>query len=207
MSGIGPSIGGQDYGRRGPSDPSYLIGGQRDKNQDAGKETLGNPKSKLFALVAATFYLKKYIDQFLSVGRSLASSINTEKILVDLAELKKILLELRDEDKSHVPEYTQRLSLQWQKVADNCLGTEDAVTPLDPLSTELMQLIREIHSYPPGEDHTLGYYLTEHAGQEWIPFPFMNMLLELHEQSRIDPDKSVLSQWIKKLDTLLGTYK
>ena len=204
---IGPSVGGHDpYGRREPHDPLYLAGIQRDKSHEQ-EEAFINPKSKLFALTAATLYLKKFIDQFVNATKSLTTSINTEKALVDLAAFKNLLEELAKEDKSHIPEFTQRLSLQWQKVSENCSGLEGRASELDLLSSEIMNLIKEIHTFPPGEDHTLGYYLTEHAGQEWIPFPFMNMLHDLHEESLALKEKSQLFLWIHKIDEILGGFR
>jgi hypothetical protein len=204
---IGPSIGGHDpYGQRGPNDPLYLAGIQRDKGQEQ-EESFTNPKSKLFALVAATLYLKKFIDQFVTATKSLTSSINTEKILVDLAAFKNLLEELAKEDKSHIPEFTQRLSLQWQKVSENCSGLEGRAGQLDLLSTEIMNLFKEIHHFPPGEDHTLGYYLAEHAGQDWIPFPFMNILHDLHEEGLALKEKSQLFLWIHKINEILSGFR
>jgi hypothetical protein len=204
---IGPSVGGRDqFARGGPHDPLYLASIQRDKGEQQ-EETITNPKSKLFALAAATLYFKKFIDQFVNIAKSLTVSINAEKALIDLAEFKKLLEELSKEDKSHIPEFTQRLSTQWQRVCENCSGLEGRARNLDLLSTESMNLIKEIHHFPPGEDHTLGYYLTEHAGQEWIPFPFMNMLHDLHEEFLASSEISQMGQWIRKINEILSGFR
>jgi len=204
---IGPSVGGHDqYGRGGPNDPLYLASIQRDKSQEQ-EEVFTNPKSKIFALAAATLYFKKFVDQFVNIAKSLTVSVNTEKALIDLAEFKKLLEELAKDDKSHIPDFTQRLSIQWQKVCENCSGLEGRASNLDLLSTEIMNLVKEIHNFPPGEDHTLGYYLTEHAGQEWIPFPFMNLLHDLHEENLASPETSQMGHWIRKIGEILGGFR
>ncbi len=201
------TIGGRDnFGRGGMNDPLYLAQLQKDKDRTTGEEVLNNPKSKIFALTAATLYFKKFIDHFVNVAKSLTTSINTDKALTDLREFKKLLDELRAEDKGHNPEYTQRLSHQWQHVYENCSGLEDKVGHLDTLASEILKLIKEIDKYPPGEDFTLGYYLTEHAGQEWIPFPFMKLLSSLHEEDLENPEKSKLGEWVRKINEIIGLF-
>ncbi len=207
MSGIGPSIGRDQYGRGGPEDPLYLAQIQKDKEKNGGDEVISNPRSKFFALVASTLYLKKFIDNFTNIAKSLSSSINTEKTLNDLSGFKKILDELCLEDKSHDPEFTKRLSLLWQKVYENCSGLELKAEHLDHLSVEILNFIKDVDLYPPGEDFTLGYYLTEHAGQDWIPFPFMKMLSTLHEDFLASPTSAQLGLWIRKLNEILGIFE
>ncbi|MBS3905002.1 MAG: hypothetical protein KGZ39_06725 [Simkania sp.] len=199
MSNIGPSIGQNQYGGAGLNGPKSQQG-----SGNLGEESLSDPNSKLFALTAATLYLKKFLDHFIAVAKSLTTSINTDKALQDLLAFKNILSELHKEDKSHDPEFTQRLSIIWQKLYENCSGLEDKIKHADELTASIMLLVKEIHHFPPGEEFTLGYYLTEHAGQDWIPFPFMNMLMDLHEESLASPATSQLSQWIRKINEING---
>jgi hypothetical protein len=207
MSGIGPSIGHDRYGRGGAEDPLYLAQIQKDKENEGHENTIANPRSKFFALVASTLYFKKFIDHFTNIAKSLSPSINTEKALQDLRDFKKILEELCREDKSHDPEFTQRLSLIWQNVYENSSGLEFTAGQLDQLASEILQFIHDVDKYPPGEDFSLGYYLNEHAGQDWIPFPFMKLLSLLHEDFLTSPTTAKLGLWTRKLNEILGTFE
>jgi len=206
MSGIGPSIGHNRYGGGGPEDPLYLAQIQKDR-EEGGNDVISNPRSKFFALVASTLYLKKFVDHFINIAKSLSSSLNAEKALHDLSAFKRVLDELASEDKSHDPEFTQRLSLLWQNVYENCSGLELKATHLDNLAAEILHFTKDVDKYPPGEDFTLGYYLSEHAGQDWIPFPFMKLLSSLHEDFLTSPTTAQLGIWIRKLNEILGTFE
>jgi hypothetical protein len=189
----------------GLNDPIYLAQINKDKeNEEEG--SIQNPGSKFFALVAATLYLKKFVDHFVNVAKSLTSSINTEKVLEDIAAFKNVLCELCLEDKSHDPTFTHRLSKFWQKLYENCSGLEEKIGHLDSLAAEVMLFVKEVNHFPQGEEFTLGYYLTEHAGQDWIPFPFMNMLRDLHEEYLAAPTTSQLDRWVKKINEISGSF-
>ncbi|MCI5052481.1 MAG: hypothetical protein MRY21_05030 [Simkaniaceae bacterium] len=60
-----------------------------------------------------------------------------------------------------------------------------------------------LRSFPKGEDHTLGYYLTEYAGENWLPFPFINLIRELHIEHALKPETSTLSQWTELLKQII----
>jgi hypothetical protein len=208
VSDIRHSIGsrGGGYPEERMNNPLYAEQLNRVREGEHGPETLQNPKSKLFHFATALFSLRKFIGEFTESSKRRAASINKQKALEDLAAFKTVLEELGLDDKSHEPEFTQRLSLLWQNVCENCSGLEDSVAHLDALAAQILNFVREISLFPPGEDHTLGYYLTEHAGQEWIPFPFMNLLAELHEEFHSSPETSKLRAWIQQLADIIGNY-
>jgi hypothetical protein len=200
---IGSSVGGKDqYDRSESKESLYLANIQREKQHD--EKNFTNPQSNLFKLVAATLYLKKFVDQFVGTIKSSVGAINTEKCRFELKEFKYLLEELIEEDKSHVPEFTQRLSIHWQKMSESCNAVAEKSQPSDPFVSQILSFIGEIKNFPPGEDHTLGYYLDEHAGQEWIPFPFMNLLRALREEHLTAPQESQIYSWIQQLNALVS---
>ncbi len=186
--------------------PLYVEQMKQIQGDEQKFESVQNPKSKLFHFAAALLSLKKMIEEFTERSEQSTLSINRQKALEDIAAFKTILEELGSEDKSHEPEFTQRLSSLWQNVCENCSGIEDNATHADALALRILDFVREISSFPPGEDHTVGYYLTEHAGQEWIPFPFMNLLADLHEEFHVSPETSTLRAWIQKLTAIMNDY-
>jgi hypothetical protein len=63
--------------------------------------------------------------------------------------------------------------------------------------------VKELQHYPAHHEHSLGYYLTEYAGQKWLPFPYMEMLLKLHVLHKKDPQEGPLSLWSKALEEMI----
>jgi len=208
VSDIGSSVGG---GGRGPDDrlreALYLEQMQRAREGSQGEETLQNPSSKLFHYAAAVFCLKKFLGEFTENSKMRASSMNKEKTLEDLVAFKNVLEELGHFDKSHDPEFTHRLSLVWQNLYENCIGVDEKAAQTDIVVSQILSFVGEIAHFPPGEDYTLGFYLAEHAGQDWIPFPFMNLLAELHEGFQTAPDTGQLALWIQKLEEIIGSQR
>ena len=64
--------------------------------------------------------------------------------------------------------------------------------------------IESVQKYPENDEHSLGYYLTEYAGSDWLPFPFMEILQNLHFSHQTDPHNSYLSQWVKTLKEIIS---
>lgn len=208
MSDIGSSVGGGGRGR-GPDDrlhdPLYLEQLQRAREGSQGEESLQNPSSKLFHYATAVFHLKKFLGEFTESSKMRASSLNKEKTLEDLVAFKNVLEELGQFDKSHDPEFTHRLSLLWQNLYENCIGVDEQAAQTDIIVSQILAFVGEIAHFPPGEDYTLGFYLLEHAGQDWIPFPFMSLLAKLHEEFQTAPNTGQLALWIQKLAEIIGS--
>ena len=205
-------IHGSFSGRRGDAgdrlhDPLYQEQLKRAQEGAKTEEVLENPASKLFHYATALFNLKKFIGEFAESRKIQGASLDRQKAIEDLTAFKAVLEELAHFDRSHEPEYTQRLSLLWLNLYENCAGLDESLASSDDLTAQILDFVREITHYPPGEDHTLGYYLSEHAGQDWIPFPFMNLLADLHEQHQSDPAASQLSKWIHSLSSMIGIYE
>ncbi len=205
MSDIHSSI----NGRRGNSDdrhhdPLYQAQLQRLREENSGEEILENPASKIFHYAAANVSLKKLIDEFTGGHTLPLGFLNRQKAIDDIRAFKKVLEELAHFDKSHDPEFTNQLSLLWQNLYENCKGLDQTHFQSDILASQIFEFADVITHFPPGEDHTLGYYLSEHAGQDWIPFPFMNLLRSLHEEFQSDPSTSKLTQWLDSLASMIN---
>ena len=63
--------------------------------------------------------------------------------------------------------------------------------------------MHEINTYPKNSEFSLGFYLSEFAGYKWIPFPYINMLKDLHIEVQKKKENSHLSKWISTLNDLL----
>jgi hypothetical protein len=130
---------------------------------------------------------------------------STENELLLLREhLKKfssVLLELKRKDLSQDPSFLLDLSHEWNRFLDSFSPLHLSKTPQEK---ELQKFFSEIQEYPQGERYSLGYYLSEAAGEKWIPFPFINLLHLLYEEHQKNPQNSQLRRWETSLQNIFG---
>jgi len=107
--------------------------------------------------------------------RSTESLKTPQKIIDALRNFLETLHQIKEEDLSSDWRYCEKLSKSWQDV---CSSTEEATLPSGGLS----EMLEAINHYPEKGDHSLGYYLSLSTGENWIPFPFMEILRNLHEK-------------------------
>jgi hypothetical protein len=105
--------------------------------------------------------------------RSIESLKTPQKILEKLKEFIKTLRMLEHTDLSEDWRYCEKLSNLWMDLKQSTSNVTIVKKGLD-------ELFAYFESYPEMTDHSLGYYLANHTGEEWIPFPFMDILKKLH---------------------------
>jgi len=154
-------------------------------------------------LSALMSYFKKVLSAFSFKERNGALALDGQKIGQHILFFRKMLVLLSIEDQSHQPEFTQKLTELWHNLLDDCNSLSHTPVASSEILHKLNFFINEIQAYPPQADHTLGYYLTEYAGKEWIPFPFMELLQGLHEEFQSQGAQSTLGRLIGLLGELL----
>ena len=161
-----------------------------------------NPKALLMASLCT--YIRK-IALFLS-SRPLAGrkSALANELELELAGFKKILESLTQEDLSQDPNYAQLLSQGWHQLLDSINLALFLERKKSDVHTQLKTLMETFHHYPSHQEHSLGYYMTEFAGKEWLPFPFMEQLHLLFEDHQTHKKESQLSHWIASIDLILS---
>jgi hypothetical protein len=175
----------------------------------------GDPKNREHLFLSSSSLknkeLTKYIFYSILIEKIEKFSTPFEKIfsekeiLETLKEIKILFTNLEEENLSENLKFAEELSLKWRKILDfvaHNLKTKHEEKTSTSLKDNLKNLVKEIHSYPEGKDHTLGIYLTENLGQNWLPFPFMQILYKLHEEAILDSKSSKLSLWIKKIEEI-----
>jgi hypothetical protein len=155
-------------------------------------------KSALFATL--TFFCKKFLNLFSQRGKSSSLFFDIQQILENLYAFRKMLQILANEDQSHNPEFTLQLSELWHNLLDDCNIVTSFEKNIPEFSSKIKLIIKKINDFPSTEDHQLGYYLTEYAGKEWLPFPFMDILLQLHQEYQKNLQMSELASWISVLN-------
>lgn len=161
-------------------------------------------------ILSATFfsYLKKLFNVF-SDSRELGGRIVDRMAIVDrLRALQQLLARLQSEDLSQSIAFASELSdLFGEALEDLAIVTIMERKELKK-SSGMRQLVEAIKRYPKSEDeHPLGFYLMEHAGKDWIPFPFIDQLASLYKEHQENPSKSTLRQWDHLFEEVVKNLK
>lgn len=171
----------------------------KDQSFDQQKDS---PSPQIIALLFS--FVKKMLVNFSSKERE---KTELGDIVGNLEAFQRMLRNLEHEDLSHTPEFALHLSELWHDIQD----TSAAIAFSKPreatsLIPQIGFFISQIQNYPIGADHTLGYYFNEYAGKDWIPFPFMELLQDLHRDYQASPQTSTLYHWVSLLDTILARF-
>jgi hypothetical protein len=144
------------------------------KDQKSQKDIeLNLPAGRFNLLVLAYLTAQTLLESI----RSTESLKTPQKVIDSLKEFINVFKELEATDLSAEWRYSEKLSRAWAKIKDHM---EEASYP----TTALKEMISAFDHYPEKGDHSLGYYLSLHAGEQWIPFPFMEILRNLHENKK-----------------------
>jgi len=176
---------------------------EKDKKEEgATYASLQNAtKPQVFATLAA--FLKKMLTAFPNKGKDPVFPTDQQHLLKHVLAFRQLLLTLSKEDRSHNPDFTQQLSELWHNLLEDCNSLATSPLASHPVFDKLKFFILQVQRFPLGADHTLGFYLSNYAGQEWIPFPFMQLLQGLHEEHQASPTVSVLHNWLSLLSETL----
>ena len=160
-------------------------------------------------ILSATFfsYLNKLFQVF-SGDRELSGRIVDRMAIVErLRALQHLLADLQKEDLSQSVKYTCFLSDLWSDILEDL----DIVTIMErkelKKSSGMRKLVDSIKRHPKGAEHPIGYYLMEHAGKDWIPFPFIEILSALHKEHQEHPKASTLKQWDTLFEEVIESLK
>ena len=177
-----PFIGGSDP-QKNPYEDLF-------KQMDQDKEPLFSKKKEkgLKALVAVA--LKKIIDLFTFSAEKSISKAEKFFIEEDLEKLIKAFKQLKEEDLSQV----------WHDFEKNYHRLYKNKNSL--VAQLIEQLIKEISSYPQDEENNMEFYLSQYAGQDWLPFPYMEIIQRLYLY-----DKNILEKWIDLLEQTIFEVK
>lgn len=151
----------------------------------------------------------QYVNKFLkdteeTIDRLRALSLD-DSILHFLKEFKELIIQLKEQDLSQKIEFALKLSTTWHGIADY-FALLPKMDRKGDFFHEGSLLIQSVNMYPKDEERTLGFYLTNYAGENWLPFPFMKIIQRLHEENTTDPIGSHLEIWNKTLAKLIEIF-
>ncbi len=184
-----PSVSPIEKDKQGENRPSY---------EEEEKEATLHP----YLLATVFSYLKRIIISLTHQKKTLSSQ-DIQELYNDLLLMKEYLLRLEFEDESRNPDFLETLSSLWNKflIDFNPMEIKEGKNKL--FITQLKEFVNQISHYPSGEEHSLGFYLAQHVGSEWIPFPFMDMLQDLHLEHEKKQENSSLHQWVRLLEDII----
>ena len=140
------------------------------------------------------------------MNRSKVTSVfidSIEGLIPYLHDLKKALQLLATEDVSHDSDYVQKLSDTWYNLIEGLATLDWWEKKRNEKRNRVKKILETMRLYPPQEQHTFGFYLSKHAGKEWLPFPLMDLLFSLHEDYQALKEKSVLGKWIAEVESII----
>ena len=114
------------------------------------------------------------------------------------------LEKLKEGDYSQDLKFLNNISSLWIKISDEV----DLLPKNNSLKKKLNEIFNKILNYPTSE-FSLGFYLYERAGYEWIPFPYMKIIKNIYEEYIEKQKDSNLHRWIMQLKEILqiSNYK
>lgn len=189
----------------GPPDPfdKYRVEGAGEK-QTKGDQTEGEeePSEKNGSGIGAylILHLQKAVDFFLE--RYSTFRMNKPSSQSNLILLKNCLEALKLEDRSEDINFLNELAKVWNIALEDSFQLDQ-----DQASEKFKEFANQILHYPENQTHTFGYYLTEYAGQKWVPFPYMELVAKIHFEHEKNPSSSPLTEWTRLLDEVIQILK
>jgi CRISPR/Cas system CSM-associated protein Csm2 small subunit len=176
----------------------------KDKKPDDGENGRKKERPPFVFITLVLDFLQKISNLFLKKSKRQKEIVDKKQVIKDLKQLKALFQDLKNRDISHRSDFVEILAHTWVRLVDDwrCFKLFQRENPLE--YTQLRQLIEMIRSYPSNTDHTIGYYLHKHVGEKWFPYPFMEILEQLHEENQFNKQDSHLSIWVNTIDELLS---
>lgn len=187
-----------------PGDPEYLRAEAIEKDKHRGEPDLPLDlplRGEILLSSSIANMLIGHINFFLQPTETADTLTDIETILT---KFKNSLETLRIENKSNDYHFAHELSFLWHAIK---MHTAELL-PLkkSPVYIEsLDMLIQKINLFPKNTDHSLGYYLSEYAGEKWLPFPFIDILNILHEEAILKKSGDTLHDWSLAISAILST--
>lgn len=164
------------------------------------------PQTSLKPLAGLMYALKKPLDAFFESDADTFLLENPQHLLDAVLDFKNLLEKLIDNDLSHDSDFAGQLSSSWHTLCSDCDFLLSHASPLPDYAEKTHLFIEALNHYPENQDHSLGYYFTASAGENWTPVPFMDMLQTLHKEGKSAPENATLIQWVVTLSTILEEH-
>lgn len=169
------------------------------KKKRGGRPPFEPPDSEKGLAAFVYLLLSRLLGLLKQPAKNELITVSDDPARDNLLLFKAAMETMMREDRSQDSAFLKRLSNLWQQALEH--GAE--LQTKSSLGKKLKAFIKDIESYPESEEHTFGYYLNEFAGQNWLPFPYIEMIQKLHREHVLAPSDSLLSKWAHMLHKIL----
>ena len=178
-------------GHRPPNsfDPYRLKKNDEDPSQQRDLEPI-TPGESMGLMALLLQKCLEFLDLLSGEGRS--ASIDTQ-VKEHIQAFKTALEILQREDRSEDAVFLNQLSDAWNQLLDDAMRLRRGTSSF----AKLHRWIKQIQSYPQNGQYSFGYYLSEYAGHSWLPFPYIELIKDLHKE------QAQLICWIEELSNLM----
>lgn len=161
------------------------------------------PEKKSIVLAYVLMLLHKLFELFQGMPEKGITVESEKEIRNHLLSLAAFFDTMKKEDRSQDIDFLNALSKNWEHILEDALQFKKSSI----LAKEFRKFVDDIQHYPPNQSHTLGYYLSEYAGQKWLPFPYMELIQKIHQEYLRLRTQSALERWTKSIEQLLLLMK
>lgn len=174
-------------------------------SHDENKEMIDLP-TRIESVIWAT--LLQEIDKKLNglIKKKKKTELGFKELYAALTNMRDAFQHLSHKDVSADSHFATNLSNNWHTIVTLVAEEETRRTP-SPFLGFLKIFIQKLNNYPKNNNYSLGFYLTEYAGEEWLPLPFIDLLRKLHEEALINKAKSHLLDWSYILTDILDSLE
>lgn len=182
----------------------YVSRVQEDKKRDSKFSHLPPKDGKQILMATFFSYLKRMFDTFSPSKQLVSKVVDQQKIIENLLRFKHLLEKLGEQNLSQSADFAKALSACWCTLLEDFDNIEIMERKNLREVASFRELMNTMKNYPPDSEHRLGYYLVQHAGEDWLPFPFIEMLNNLHTEHLASAKKSTLASWFKQIDVVIA---
>ncbi len=173
---------------------------------DEGMITPSNPHAPLTKVAALIAFVNENLYDVFQLAEDSNHLLLLDPSLEMLDKMRNLILMLMVHDHSRNTDYAKGLSQTWHQVIEyftpSNLGRIESI--------EIRQLIKNFitsfKTFPKKTDHPLGHYLQKYAGENWLPFPFIAILKNLHEDHALHGENSQLNTWFVQISDLIDYF-
>ena len=177
---------------------------ESDKKSEDDQKYLASQHKEESALYATVVVaLKKILHLFKRQRSEPKEEFLKEPLYQISKQIRDLFTILKDKDMSKNPEFAESLSTYWHQLIYHIEKIEEQKIPTVVHLGKVKDFVSLINDFPPKQDHSLGYYLSQYAGEKWLPFPFMDLLEKIHTGYLDNPSGSHLSTWLFLLDEII----
>ena len=170
---------------------------EADKKGKDENPTWEAPSGKKETFYGAMIVIYKKLSALLSKNKR--ADFSEDDLTADIHSLKKLFDHLKEVDESENAHFCQNLSNLWHALFEHVQLAKRAKMATSADLAKLKIVLSDVDHYPPNEEHKLGFYLSQLAGEEWLPVPFMEILKKLHTDYKINKTTSILERWTELL--------